>query len=55
MTRRNEKSINIHKSLTLRRNRKRRVEFNQLDLNRHFEENSQESNKQFQNNRDNEK
>jgi hypothetical protein len=50
MTKKNEKSTDSHKFLTLRRNRKRR-----LDLNRHFEESSQNLNKQFQNNRDNEK
>ncbi len=60
MTRRNEKSINSHRSLTLRRDRKRRVKLNRFDLNRldlsrHFEKNSQEPNKQSQNDRDNEK
>ncbi len=47
MTKKNERSADFHESLTLRQNRKRRVEFNRLDLNRHFEESSQESNKQF--------
>ncbi len=60
MTRKNEKSANFHESLTLRRDRERRIKFNRFDLNRldlsrHFEESSQESNKQFQNDRDNEK
>ncbi len=47
MTRRNEKSINFHEFLTLRQDQERRVELNQLDFNRHFEESSQNSNKQF--------
>ncbi len=55
MTKRNEKSANSHESLTLRRDRERRVELNRFDLSRHFEESSQNSNKQFQNDRDNEK
>ncbi len=50
MTRRNERSADSHESLTLRRDRERRFDFN-----RHFEESSQNSNKQFQNDRDNEK
>ncbi len=50
ITRKNEKSTDFHESLTLRRDRKRR-----FDLNRHFEESSQNSNKEFQDNRDNEK
>ncbi len=50
MTRKNEKSANFHESLTLRRNRKRRFDFN-----RHLEKSSQNSNKQFQDDRDNEK
>ncbi len=55
ITKKNERSTDSHKSLTLRRNRKRRVEFNRFDLNHHFEESSQNSNKKFQNDRDNEK
>ncbi len=60
MTKRNKKSTNSHESLTLRRNRKRRVKLNRLDLSRldfscHLEESSQESNKQSQDDRDNEK
>ncbi len=45
MTRKNEKSINFHEFLTLRRNRERRIKFNRFDFNRHLEENSQELNK----------
>ncbi len=55
MTKKNERSANSHESLTLRRNRKRRVELNRFDLNRHLEESLQNSNKQFQDDRDNEK
>jgi hypothetical protein len=55
MTKRNERSTNSHESLTLRRNRKRRVELNRFDLSRHFKESSQNSNKQSQDDRDNEK
>ncbi len=50
MTRRNERSANSHEFLTLRRNRKRRFDFNC-----HLEKSSQNSNKQFQNDCDNEK
>ncbi len=53
MIKRNERSANSHESLTLRRDRERRV--NQLDFNRHLEKSSQESNKQSQDDRDNEK
>ncbi len=55
MTRRNEKSANFYESLTLRRDRECRVKFNQFDFNRHLEESSQNSNKQSQDDRDNEK
>jgi hypothetical protein len=44
MTRRNEKSVDFYESLTLHRDRERRV-----DLNRYFEESSQNLNKQSQN------
>ncbi len=55
MTKKNEKSTNFHESLTLRRDRERRIEFNRFNFNCHLEESSQNSNKQFQDDRDNEK
>jgi long-subunit acyl-CoA synthetase (AMP-forming) len=55
MTRRNEKSANFHEFLTLHRDQERRVKLNRFDFSRHLEESSQESNKQFQDDRDNEK
>jgi hypothetical protein len=55
MTRKNERSTDFYESLTLYRDRERRVELNRFDLDRHFEESSQNSNKQSQNDRDNEK
>ncbi len=55
MTKRNEKSINFYKSLTLRRNREYRVNwFNRLDFN-HFRKISQNQDKQSQNRDDHEK
>jgi hypothetical protein len=54
MTERNEKSANFHESLTLRRNRKCRVNRVRLDLN-HSREASQDQNKQSQSCDDHEK
>ncbi len=51
MTRRNKKSINFHKSLTLRRNRKRRTSLNRC----HFRRITQDQNRQSQNRDDNAK
>ncbi len=60
MTKKNEKSVDFHESLTLRRDRKRRVNrFNcsRLDLSRfcHFRESSQDQDKQNQNSDDHKK
>jgi hypothetical protein len=55
MTKKNEKSINFYESLTLRRNRKCRVNrFNRFDFN-HFRKVSQNQDKQSQNCDDHEK
>ncbi len=63
MTKKNEKSVDLHKSLTLRRDRERRAirvnrfSRNRLDLNRlcHVREALQDQNKQFQSRDDHEK
>jgi hypothetical protein len=63
MTKRNEKSINFHELLTLRRDRERRTvrvnrfNRNRFDLNRfcHSSKISQDQNKQFQSRDDHEK
>jgi hypothetical protein len=58
MIKRNEKSINFYKSLTLCKDRKCRVNrFCRFDFNRfnHFRKISQNQNKQFQNRDDHEK
>jgi hypothetical protein len=57
MTRRNERSVNFHEFLTLRRDRKRRIAFNRLnrlnfDCRSYSRKISQDQNQQFQN-RDN--
>ncbi len=55
MTERNEKSINFYESLTLRRDRKCRINrFNRFDFN-HFRKASQDQDKQFQSCDDHEK